>query len=57
VDRLNRFKKDGKTIVVVTHQMDTVRYWCDRGLWLHEGRVMAAGDPDEVVRAYTALVS
>ncbi len=57
VERLERFKKEGKTIVVVTHEMNTVRHWCDRGLWLHEGRVMAAGDPNEVVDAYTKLVT
>lgn len=57
VDRLNRFKKEGKTIVVVTHEMTTVKHWCDQGVWLHEGRVMAAGDPDDVVNAYTRLVS
>ncbi len=56
VERLERFKKEGKTIVVVTHEMNTVKHWCDRGLWLHEGRVMAAGDPDKVVDAYTKLV-
>ena len=57
VDRLNRFKKEGKTIVVVTHEMNTVKYWCDQGVWLHEGRVMADGDPGDVVDAYTRLVS
>jgi lipopolysaccharide transport system ATP-binding protein len=57
VDRLDRFKKEGKTIVVVTHEMNTVKHWCDEGIWLHEGRVMAAGDPDDVVNAYTRLVS
>lgn len=57
VDRLNRFKKEGKTIVVVTHEMNTVKHWCDQGIWLHEGRVLAAGDPDDVVDAYTRLVS
>lgn len=56
IERLERFKKEGKTIVVVTHEMNTVRHWCDRGLWLHEGRVMATGDPGEVVDAYTKLV-
>ena len=56
VERLERFKKEGKTIVVVTREMNTVKHWCDQGVWLHEGRVMATGDPDEVVDAYTKLV-
>lgn len=56
VDRLERFKKEAKTIVVVTHEMNTVKHWCDRGVWLHEGRVMAAGDPGDVVDAYLKLV-
>ncbi len=56
VERLERFKKEGKTIVVVTHEMNTVKHWCDQSVRLHEGRVMATGDPDEIVDAYTKLV-
>lgn len=57
IDRMDRFKKEGKTIVIVTHEMRTVEHWCDLGVWLHEGRLREVGDPGDVVAAYTRLVS
>jgi len=42
----------GKTVVLVSHDLDTVRRWCDRALLLDAGQARAHGDPDEVVDAY-----
>jgi ABC-2 type transport system ATP-binding protein len=50
LDRVRRFQAEGRTIVLVTHALDTVREVCDRALMLDHGRVHAAGLPDEVVR-------
>jgi ABC-type polysaccharide/polyol phosphate transport system ATPase subunit len=48
------FKRAGKTIVLVTHASDFVRTWCDRVLWIDEGRVRRYGAPREVIGAYHA---
>lgn len=53
--RIDSFKQRGKTVVLVTHELGFVEKWCTRGLWLHEGRIAAAGDPVEVVAAYRRL--
>jgi ABC-2 type transport system ATP-binding protein len=50
IDRVRRFQREGRTIVLVTHALDTVRAICDRAVMLHHGRVHAAGMPDDVVR-------
>ena len=50
LDRIRRFQADGRTIVLVTHALDTVREVCDRAVMLDHGRVHAQGLPDEVVR-------
>jgi len=50
VERVRRFQRDGRTIVLVTHALDTVRAICDRAVMLHRGRVHAIGKPDDVVR-------
>jgi len=50
LDRVRQFQRDGRTIVLVTHALDTVREICDRAVMLHHGRIHAAGAPDEVVR-------
>jgi ABC-2 type transport system ATP-binding protein len=50
LDRVRRFQREGRTIVLVTHALDTVREICDRAAMLHHGRLHALGAPDDVVR-------
>jgi ABC-2 type transport system ATP-binding protein len=50
LERIRRFQQDGRTIVLVTHALDTVRAICDRAVMLHHGQVHALGAPDDVVR-------
>jgi teichoic acid transport system ATP-binding protein len=42
----------GRTIVLVTHGLSSVRLMATSALWLHQGRVAEFGDPDEVVNKY-----
>jgi ABC-type polysaccharide/polyol phosphate transport system ATPase subunit len=44
-----RFKDEGKTVVLVTHQFDLLRRFCDRVLLLENGVVRATGSPDDVI--------
>lgn len=46
------FKKKGKTIVFVSHDMEQVRKLCDKVIWLHEGVMKAYGEPDLVIEQY-----
>ena len=50
IDRVRTFQRQGRTIVLVTHALDTVRAICDRAVMLHHGKVHALGMPDDVVR-------
>jgi ABC-type polysaccharide/polyol phosphate transport system ATPase subunit len=56
IDRVRRFLTEGRTIVLVTHALDTVREICDAAVMLHHGRVHAEGSPDEVVREMRYLL-
>jgi ABC-type polysaccharide/polyol phosphate transport system ATPase subunit len=42
----------GRTIVLVTHGLSSVRAMATDALWLHQGQVAEQGDPDEVVGKY-----
>jgi ABC-type polysaccharide/polyol phosphate transport system ATPase subunit len=42
----------GRTIVLVTHGLSSVRTMGTEALWLHEGKVVEHGDPDDVVAKY-----
>lgn len=50
-----RLKSEGKTIVLVTHGMDSVEEFCDRVLLIDRGRVACLGDTKETVAQYKAL--
>jgi ABC-type polysaccharide/polyol phosphate transport system ATPase subunit len=45
----------GKTIVLVTHSMASIRQYCHRALLLEAGRVDTIGDPAEVAARYTEV--
>ncbi len=55
-DKINAFKAAGKTILVVSHAMETIVEHCDRALLLERGRVLAIGDPKPVVDRYRELL-
>lgn len=47
------FRNEGRTIVLVTHAMSSVKDMCDRAIWLTHGVITGEGDPAELVEAYT----
>lgn len=53
-DYFNTIKEDkSKTIILVTHDMDAVRKYCDRALFLSDGEILTTGTADEVSRDYS----
>src|SRR5215471_17359155 len=55
--KMNEFKKGGKNIVLVTHDLNTVQTWCDQAAWIDAGLVRAVGNPSEVVNQYRDAVA
>lgn len=47
------FRKRGKTIILVTHNINPIRDYCDRALFLNNGQIEVIGSPSEVIEAYT----
>ncbi len=54
-DAFHEMKAKGKTIVLVTHSMDTVRTYCDRAMLIDDGKLRMIGDPTEVGDQYLRL--
>lgn len=50
--RLAELKKQGKTIVIVTHALNVVKEFCDRAIWLKDGVIKEDGDSTKVVDEY-----
>lgn len=51
-NKMRELRKEGKTMVFVTHSMDSVRKLCDRAVWLYEGKIKMDGNTSEVVDEY-----
>jgi lipopolysaccharide transport system ATP-binding protein len=54
--RMNQFKGEGRTILLVTHDLGTIENWCDLAAWLDGGVVREFGNPREVVAHYREAV-
>ena len=54
-EHFRRLKRDGTTIVFVTHDMNTVREFCDRAILLEDSRVVAEGDAEDIAERYLRL--
>src|SRR2546426_2649778 len=51
LDRVQTFRREGRTIVFVTHALDLVREICDSAVMLDHGSGHATGQPNDGVRA------
>jgi ABC-type polysaccharide/polyol phosphate transport system ATPase subunit len=51
--RMDELLEQSNAIVVATHNLQFVREDCDKAVYIDDGRVAAAGDPESVVEAYT----
>ena len=50
--RLEHMLSSNRTTVLSSHSMDLIRKFCDRVIWLHQGKIIADGDKDEVIARY-----
>lgn len=52
--RISELRRDGVTIVLVSHGLESIRSLCERAIWLQDGGVQADGSSAEVVDQYLA---
>src|SRR3954471_7075539 len=57
MDRIYRFRQQGKTIIFVSHALETVRALCDHAVWLDHGQARVVGLAGTVIDAYLADVN
>ena len=51
-EKFAQFRRDGRTVVVVTHDMSAVRTMCDQAAWLSHGKLVEIGSAPLVVERY-----
>jgi len=51
-DKLCELKNLGMTIAIVTHDVETIKNFCTKSIWLQDGKIQIMGPPLETVDAY-----
>jgi ABC-type polysaccharide/polyol phosphate transport system ATPase subunit len=51
-DTFRRLKREGRTVLFVSHDLATVERFCDRVLLLDRGSAVAVGEPSDIVQEY-----
>ncbi|HEX2023624.1 MAG TPA: ABC transporter ATP-binding protein [Acidimicrobiales bacterium] len=55
-ERITEFRRKGRTIVLVSHSLDTIRTLCDEAVWVDGGEMRQVGEARDVVASYLAEV-
>jgi ABC-2 type transport system ATP-binding protein len=55
--KFKEIREDGRTVILVSHSMGTVKAMCDQVAWLSHGELKAIGTAEPTVAAYLASVS
>ena len=54
--KFEEFKQMGKTIVFVSHDLNSIAKYCDRVFLLHKGKLLGEGAPKEMIDAYKQVL-
>jgi lipopolysaccharide transport system ATP-binding protein len=57
LERVSEFRRMGKTIVLVTHDLSAIENLCDEAIWLHKGQLAAQGPAALIVDRYKAATA
>ncbi len=52
LDEIRELRRQGVTVLLVSHELEKIRSMCDRALWIEHGRIQATGDVERVTHAY-----
>jgi teichoic acid transport system ATP-binding protein len=55
--KFDEFKREGKTILFVSHDLSSVSKYCDRVILLNKGRKLAEGRPKEIINLYKKMLA
>ena len=53
LNKMLELKKQGKTMIFVSHSESSVKFLCDRSIWLNEGMIRMDGNTNDVLKIYS----
>ena len=55
IEKMLELKNEGKTMVFVTHSMESVKKLCTRAIWLYNGEIEMDGQAMDVIKKYVEV--
>ncbi|MFA5856457.1 MAG: ATP-binding cassette domain-containing protein [Candidatus Pacearchaeota archaeon] len=52
ISKMNELTKSGSSIIIVTHDLDVIRDYCHKVIWIENGKIIDFGDSKEIVKRY-----
>lgn len=56
-DRIREFRKQGTTLLIVSHDKQAIQSICDRAILLNAGHIAMEGEPEAVMDYYNAMLA
>lgn len=56
-DRIRQFRKQGTTLLIVSHDKGAIQSICDRAILLNAGQLAMQGEPEAVMDYYNAMLA
>jgi len=56
-DRIREYRKQGTTLLIVSHDKGAIQSICDRAILLDAGRLAKQGEPEAIMDYYNALIA
>jgi ABC-2 type transport system ATP-binding protein len=53
LQKFRDFRAAGRTVILVSHDMGTVRAMCDQAAWLNQSKLVTVGAAEDTIDAYT----
>jgi len=55
IEKMLDLKRQGKTMVFVTHSMESAKKLCSRAIWLQNGKIQMDGNTNDVIKKYVEV--
>ena len=55
-EKMQELRDNARAMFLVSHSMGSIRELCNSAIWLHKGRLMAEGAPDDVIAEYNTFL-
>jgi lipopolysaccharide transport system ATP-binding protein len=56
-ERIREFRKQGTTLLIVSHDKGAIQSFCDRAILINDGQLEKQGSPEEIMDYYNALIA